>query len=561
MRVNNKNNRRNGIVLSRLAAGVMAATLASASWQAMAFSIDTGNPDIRMRWDNTVKYNIGWRMEGRDDNLGDNWASQATNHGWDRGDVVTNRVDLLSEFDLVYKRDHGFRVSAAAWNDFAYDDKVDGNPAYQRAGMGTAYPNNRFTGKVERWYKRSGEILDAFVFTRFDLGEVPVNLRAGRHNVYWGESMFTFGNGIAYGQGPLDIRKATSTPGVEAKELFLPQTQISGSARLTDKLTVAANYYLEWDPHRMPEGGTYLGGADQSFLGGTFAGPNGAIPVRGDLDHGPGKKPDDRGSWGVNAMIDSELLDGTIGLYYREFDDRNPHMMMGVDGNGLFMHNTYAEDVKLYGISYARLVGAVSVGAEISRREGTALTSNAGGLAIGDTWHGLVNIVAVIGSTPLFDSANLSAELTYNKLDSVKSSTRQFFHHGSYAGCAEGGKKAGCATDDALGFQVLFEPTWFQVFPGIDMNAPISYGQGISGNSPTPLGTAQDGGAWSVGVGLDIHAKYEVDLAYNDYFGEYTKGPNLNPAAGVQDIVWAGTSGSGILADRGWLSLTFKTAF
>ena len=64
-----------------------------------------------------------------------------------------------------------------------------------------------------------------------------------------------------------------------------------------------------------------------------------------------------------------------------------------------------------------------------------------------------------------------------------------------------------------------------------------------------------------MGVGLDIHAKYEVDLAYNDYFGEYTKGPNLNPAAGVQDIVWAGTSGSGILADRGWLSLTFKTAF
>src|SRR5690554_2775537 len=114
MRVNNKNNRRNGIVLSRLAAGVMAATLASASWQAMAFSIDTGNPDIRMRWDNTVKYNIGWRMEGRDDNLGDNWASQATNHGWDRGDVVTNRVDLLSEFDMVYKMDHGFRVSAAA---------------------------------------------------------------------------------------------------------------------------------------------------------------------------------------------------------------------------------------------------------------------------------------------------------------------------------------------------------------------------------------------------------------------------------------------------------------
>ncbi len=559
MSVNNKNNRRNGIVLSRLAAGVMAATLASASWQAMAFSIDSGNPDIRMRWDNTVKYNIGWRMEGRDDRLGDNWVSQATNHGWDRGDVVTNRVDLLSEFDMVYKMDHGFRVSAAAWNDFAYDDKVEGHPAYQvPGGPGTAYPNNRFTGKVERWYKRSGEILDAFVFTRVDMGSVPVNIRAGRHNVYWGESLFTFGNGIAYGQGPLDIRKATSTPGVEAKELFLPQNQISASAQLTDDISVAANYYLEWDAHRMPEGGTYLGGSDLSFLGGThFLG----LPVVGDRDHGFGKKPDDRGSWGINTHIRSDLLDGTVGLFYREFDDRYPTMVLG--GAGTYMYNAYAEDVKLFGISYSRLVGAISVGAEISRREGTVLASNSGGLAIGDTWHGLVNMVAYFGQTPLFDSATLTAEMTYNKLDSVKSSTRQFFNHKSskYGSCA-GGLKGGCATDDALGFQLSFIPTWFQVFPGIDVTAPINYGQGISGNSPTPLGTAKNGGAWSVGVGLDIHAKYEIDLAYNDYFGEYTKGPNLLAGTpGVDDIVWEGTSGSGVLSDRGWLSLTLKTAF
>jgi len=559
MSVNKNNNRCKRIALSRLAASVIAAGLASASWQAMAFSIETGNPDIRLRWDNTLKYNVGWRMEGRDDRLGDNWMSQATNHGWDRGDVVTNRVDLLSEFDMVYKMDHGFRVSAAAWNDFAYDDKVDGNPAYQAAGLGTAYPNNRFTGKVERYYKRSGEILDAFVFTRLDVGSVPVNIRAGRHNVYWGESLFTFGNGIAYGQGPLDMRKATSTPGIEAKELFLPQNQISASAQLTDNVSVSGNYYMEWDPHRLPEGGTYLGGADLSFLGGTTL-PDGT-PVVGDLSRGPGKKPGNRGSWGINTHIRSELLNGTVGLYYREFDDRNPAMVMAPDAS--FMHNTYAEDVKLYGISYSRLVGAISVGAEISRREGTALASNAGGLAIGDTWHGLINMVAFIGQTPLFDSAALTAELTYNRLDSVKSSTRQYFNHksSSYGSC-DAGKKGGCATDDALGFQVSFVPTWYQVFPGIDMTAPINYGQGISGNSPTPLGTAENGGSWSVGVGLDIHAKYEIDLAYNDYFGDYTKGPNpFAGVPGVEDVVWEANNGSGIMHDRGWLSLTFKTAF
>ncbi|WP_178114671.1 DUF1302 domain-containing protein [Pseudomonas saliphila] len=557
MSVNKNNNRCNKIALSRLAAGVLAAGLASTSGQVMAFSIDTENPDLRVRWDNTVKYNIGWRMEGRDDRLGDNWVSQATNHGWDKGDVVTNRVDILSEFDMVYKMNHGFRVSAAAWNDFAFDD-VEGNPAYQAAGLGTAYPNNRFTSDVERYYKRSGELLDAFVFTRLDVGTVPINVRAGRHNVYWGESMFSFGNSIAYGQGPLDLRKATSTPGIEAKELFLPQNQLSASAQLTDNVSVSANYYLEWDAHRYPEGGTYLGGADLSFLGGTnYLG----LPVVGDLDSGPREKPDDRGSWGINTHIRSELLNGTVGLYYRNFDDRNPAMVMAPDFS--YMHNAYAEDVKLYGISYARLLGAISVGAELSRREGTSLTSNGIGLATGDTWHGLLNMVAFIGQTPVFDSAVLVAELAYSRLDSVDSSTRQFFNHKSskYAGC-DAGRKGGCATDDSLGFQVSFTPTWYQVYPGIDMTAPINYGQGITGNSPTPLGTAENAGAWSVGVGLDIHAKYEVDLAYNDYFGDYTKGANpLAGVPGVEDVVWENNSGSGIMHDRGWLSLTFKTAF
>lgn len=555
MSIDKNKNRRKRMSLSRLAAGVMAAGMVASGGQALAFSIETGNPDLRVRWDNTVKYNIGWRMEGRNDDLGDNWMSQATNHGWDRGDVVTNRLDLLSEFDVVYKRDHGFRVSAAAWNDFAYDDKVDGNPAYQSAGLGTAYPNNRYTSKVERWYKRSGEILDAFVFTRFDLGNVPINIRAGRHNVYWGESMFTFGDGIAYGQGPLDIRKATSTPGVEAKELFLPQNQISAMAQLTDNISVAANYYMEWDPHRMPEGGTYLGGSDLSFLGGTnYLG----LPVVGDVRD---KRPGNSGSWGVNTHIYSEMIDSTIGLFYREFDDRNPMMVTAPDGS--YMYNGYAEDVKLYGISLSRLIGAMSLGAEISRREGTALVNNGAGMAIGDTWHGLVNIVSVMGSNVLYDSATLSAEMTFTKLDDVKSSTRQFFSHKSsrYGDGNSCSLKSGCASDHAVGFQVLFEPVWYQVWPGIDMNMPISYGRGISGNSPTPLGTAEDGGAWSVGVGLDIHAKYEVDLAYNDYFGEYTKGSNLTNVPGVQDQVWAGTSGSGVLEDRGWLSLTFKTAF
>ena len=538
---------------SRVAGVIGTAAVALLAAPAGAFEIKTDNPDVAMRWDNTFKYNAGWRMEGRDRKLGDNWVSQATNHGWDRGDVVTNRVDILSEFDFVFKEKHGFRVSATGWNDFAFDRDVKGNPAYQAAGLGTAYPGNRFTSDIKHWYGQGGEILDAFVFTQFDLGPVPVNLRAGRHNVYWGESLFTFANSIAYGQGPLDLRKATSTPGIEAKELFLPQNQVSLGAQLTDDISVAANYYLEWDPHRLPEGGTYLGGADLSFLGGTnFLG----FPVIGDIDHGPNSKPDNQGSWGVMAKVKSSLAGGDVGFYYRRFDDRYPTMV----ATPAYMYNKYAEDVKLYGVSLSRLIGSVSFGAEISRREDTALASNGAGLATGDTWHAVANAIAYFGKTPLFDSAPLTVEVNYSKLDSVNSGSKAFFKHKDY-GCA-GGIKNGCATDDAWGVNIAFTPTWFQVFPGIDLTMPINYSRGLSGNAPTPLGPGEDSGAWSVGLSADVFSKYTVTLTYNDYYGPFSKGPNpFAGVPGISPVVWQGTNGSGILHDRGWLSLMLKATF
>lgn len=541
-------------VSARTACVMGGAAIALSALPASAFEIKLDdNPDVAMRWDNTVKYNAGWRVEGRDNLLGDNWVSQATNWGWDKGDLVTNRFDVLSEFDFVYKQDHGFRLSGTAWNDFAFNDTVRGNPAYQAAGLGTAYPNNKFTNPVKRYYKRSGELLDAFVFTRLDVGDVPLNIRAGRHNIYWGESLFSLGDGVSYGQGALDLRKATSTPGIEAKELFLPQNQLSAGAQLTDNVSLAANYSLEWDPHRFPEGGTYLGGADLSFLGGTnFLG----FPVVGDLDSGPHKKPGNRGnSWGVMSKIKSETLGGDLGVYYRRFDDRYPTMV----ATPQFLFNAYAEGVKLYGLSFSRLVGSVSVSGELSRRENTTLVSNGAGLARGDTWHALVNAIAYFGKTPLFDSAPLTVELTYSRLDSVSDSTKAFFKHKSY-GC-NGGIKAGCATNDAWGVNVAFTPTWFQVSPGINLTMPVNFGMGLKGNSPAPLGANKGAGAWSVGVGLDVFSKYNINLTYNDYIGGYSTGPNATPVPGVGAQTWAGTNGAGILHDRGWVALTLKTVF
>ena len=79
-----------------------AALMAGLSGQVAAFQFDTGDPDLDIRFDNTVKYNVGWRTEPRDKTLGDTWGLQAGEYKFDNGDIVTNRLDLLSEFDFIY---------------------------------------------------------------------------------------------------------------------------------------------------------------------------------------------------------------------------------------------------------------------------------------------------------------------------------------------------------------------------------------------------------------------------------------------------------------------------
>ena len=61
--------------------------------------------------------------------------------------------------------------------------------------------------------------------------------------------------------------KAVTSPGIETKEVFLPIGQISARAQVTDNLTLAGQYFYEWDNTRFPYGGTYFGAADMLFEG------------------------------------------------------------------------------------------------------------------------------------------------------------------------------------------------------------------------------------------------------------------------------------------------------
>ncbi|GAB3378190.1 DUF1302 domain-containing protein [Lysobacter fragariae] len=596
----------------------VAAALGSVTAPAHAVEIETSNPDLKISFDNTVRYTLGVRVEGQDDTI---MAQPNANDGdgnFDKGSIVTNRIDLLSEFDIVYKDYYGFRASGQAWRDFAYDNlDTKSTSTYNHIGA-NGQQQLGLANFADRYFHRtSGEILDAFFFARIPFGDRPMDVKLGRHSEYWGESLFPAGtyDSIAYSQQPLDLGRAAAMPGVEAKELYRPLTHASFTWQVSPTLSLMGQYYTEWKPFFFPEGGTYLGNGDpylnsvQTSL--LIPNPLAAYGIGGPLSalpHGEDSRPKNSGEYGVAARWTPEWADGTFGVYYREFADKLPQLYISMvpktftiqypvqlpDGSVMYVpvpvtatlpdkyHFAYADDIKLYGLSYGTTIGGVSIGAELSYRKNMPLNSDPvlvltnqpvdmvlpPGLvpelpdgarmitgatlergespgARGNTWHGVFNAVDVLAGNALWDQLTLVGELNIDRWAKVTQGMQWFQGRPGRTGIDKVSKTA-------VGMTVLASPTWYEVFPGVALSAPVSVTYGLSGNSPIFLGSAKGGGTYSYGVSADILQKYTLSLQYVDFFGRGEVSP-------IGALTAAGTNTT--LKDRGFVALTFKTKF
>ncbi len=139
--------------MPRLSASALA-VMASMLTPVWAAAIDTGVPDLKVRWDNTIKYGAGFRLKDPSQSV----AASAVQPNVDAGDMafkqglINNRIDILSELDASYKN-FGARVSGAAWYDSVYRQNSNDYPAggapntLSAAGGG---PNNVFTPQTRR---------------------------------------------------------------------------------------------------------------------------------------------------------------------------------------------------------------------------------------------------------------------------------------------------------------------------------------------------------------------------------------------------------------------------
>ena len=527
---------------------------------ATAAEIDTGVPELKVRWDNTIKYSTAQRLQDPSAAL---ITPDANTDDGDRNfarGMISNRIDLLSEVDVTY-RDMGFRVSAAGWYDDVYNHSNNHNSPLTASHTSAAY--NQFTNATRDLMGNHTEILDAFVFGKFDLRGSDVSLRLGRQSLLYGESLFFGANGIAVAQAPIDIIKALAVPNTQFKELARPVNQISGQIALSPNLTIGGYYQLEWAPDRLPPVGSYFSFSDVVDVGGEriiAASVPGVGPVAS-FYRAPDPKAPDSGQGGVQIRYRSDSLGTDFGLYAAQYHEKLPFVYV-YPGRGVSPGSpadkigeyalVYPENIQLVGSSFSTTIGDANVGGEISFRQNMPLantgsavlpgmTANANNnplYAVGNSAHAQFSMINVLSANALWPTASLVAEIAWNRLLSISKNPAALDPN---------------ATRDASAVRFILEPSYYQVLPGLDITVPLGVGYGLNGNSAVVQGFGvKDGGDMSLGLTGEYLKVWKFTANYTHYFG--TPGSLNEPVPGP-------LSYKQTLADRDFLSLSISRTF
>jgi hypothetical protein len=111
---------------------------------------------------------------------------------------------------------------------------------------------------------------------------------------------------------------------------------------------------------------------------------------------------------------------------------------------------------------------------------------------------------------------------------------------------------------------VQFDPQWLQVFPGVDIDAPMFIQYGLWGNTPSLGGTNQGSMIYTFGLHALIQNKYNVTLQYNGYHSHTGGQTNFGAANGLPSggpSYYATGNGPYFYNDKNWVSLTFSSSF
>lgn len=361
--------------------------------------------------DTSLTYDAQWRVEDRDNTIisagGGGLPGFLTDDGnlnFDDGDMTQNRISFSSDLDINYNSG-GIFLRARGWYDDIYNDKsLAGAKTFQQNGIDL--------------HKSEIELLDAFIYHTFDIGERSLSLRVGDQVVNWGESLYVFG-GISAAQGPIDATKANA-PGVELKDIFLPIGQVYAEMDITDSFSMGAYYQYGWEEIRIDAPGSYFSVVDvlgQGSVGDTFDVLG--LPVVED-------KPD-KGQWGIAMRYLAEELNNTeFGLYYLTYNDFVPTPQLLPPILGPQLTHEYFEDINLLGASFGTVFGDTNVSGEITYRDGQPVQLKIPGafyFTEAETLQAQVSVIHIISGTVLADTLTLIGEVGYNRVLDIDADT------------------------------------------------------------------------------------------------------------------------------------------
>ncbi len=356
---------------------------------APAYAVNFNIGEIEGQFDSSMSVGASWAMDGPDRELvgaanGGTGFTQTGDDGrlnFKKGETFSKIFKGVHDLELRY-RDSGAFVRGKYWYDFELKDES------------RLHKDISDSNRKEAAQSSGAQILDAFLYHNYSLGDLPGTVRVGRQVVSWGESTF-IGNSIN-SINPLDAA-AFRRPGAEIKEGLIPVNMLYVSQSLSDRLSMEAFYQLEWDQTIVDNCGTFFSSADVAADGcnnnyhilGPFSAAQAAglgmagvtvtdegllVPRGGDRD------ARDSGQFGVALRW---LGDSTeYGAYFMNYHSRTPNLSMqntdlvgvataqtmltmpggGQDamlgtllGRGQYFLE-YPEDIQLYGLSFSTIL-------------------------------------------------------------------------------------------------------------------------------------------------------------------------------------------------------------
>jgi hypothetical protein len=404
----------------RLAKLPLAVSLAS-TLAAPAFGVTFNIGEIEGQLDSSMSVGASWSVRSADpDLIGTRNGGQASSQTGDDGRLNFKRGETFSKIfkgihDLELKYgDTGVFVRGKYWYDFELKD--ESRQLYDISD------SNRKEGAQSS----GAQILDAFIYHNYSLGDLPGSVRAGRQVVSWGESTFILNsiNSI----NPVDVA-SFRRPGAEIKEGLIPVNMFYVAQSLTDNLSAEVFYQLEWDQTIVDNCGTFFaidvladGCTDRLAVAGSdFDGPG--TPGYRYVGRSGDRDARDSGQYGIALRWFSQELDTEFGFYTMNYHSRTPSLSYTA-GQSVFLlpdsvedpstgemfakyYLEYPEDIRLHGVSFSTTMGSASVAGELSYRPNMPMQINTIDLTLAAVAQGgLAQALGVPTNLPVYTSGH-----------------------------------------------------------------------------------------------------------------------------------------------------------